>query len=57
MEITKGAQSLQMKMKEATVIYVWLSPTHSKIAPTSVTVGKTRLFPLVQLQAQEQTFN
>ena len=34
-----------------------LSPAGSKIARTSVKVGKTRLLPLIQLRAQEQTFN
>ena len=65
MEITKqGAQSLGIKMrsvelylKEATNSYLCLSPACSKIARTSVKVGKTRLLALVQLQAQEQTFN
>ena len=57
MAITKkGAQSLPMKMKEGTVIYLWLSPTRSKMAPTSVTVGKTRLFPLVSTPSTGANF-
>ena len=62
MEITKGAQSLRIKMPNARVV---LERTHSclrqpacrKIARTKVKVGKTRLLSLVQLRAQEQAFN
>ena len=64
MEITKeGAQSPRMKMRNAefffkgtTVIY-GLPPFAATDFRTSVKAGKTRLLPLVVLQAQEQAFN
>ena len=62
MEITKGAQSLQMKMPNAELYlkeasYLPLFPACSKIAQTNVQVEKTRLLALVQLRAKEQAFN
>ena len=50
-------RNVELCLKEATNSYLCLSPACSKIARTSVKVGKTRLLALVQLQAQEQAFN
>ena len=63
MEITKEkAQSLRMKMPNAELYlkeagHLPLLPACSKIARTSVKVGKTTLHPLVQLREQEQAFD
>ena len=59
---TRSSKLVDKNMKcwvvfERSYSSLWLSPTCSKIARTSVKVGKTRLLPLVQLRAQEQVFN